>query len=256
MIGAAMGASAAAVVALLLITFAISVPLADVSIVDISWGLAFVTAGWVAAAVAGGDPDRTRLMLVMVTLWGGRLAAYIALRKTKHPGEDPRYTAMRKRADNFVLVSLFKVFLLQAVLAWIVSLPLIAIAACDDHGLGPLAYAGVGLWAVGLFFETVGDAQMSRYKADPANKGTVMDSGLWRYTRHPNYFGDFCVWWGLFALGLDAGGWWAFASPLIMSALLMRVSGKGLLEKNMAGRPGYQEYVARTSGFFPLPPRR
>jgi steroid 5-alpha reductase family enzyme len=209
----------------------------------------------VAAAVADGYPDRDRIALVLVTVWGVRLAGYIALRKRTHPGEDPRYTRMRRRAGNFVRFSLTRIFLLQAVLAWIVSIPLIGIAASDDGSMGPVVYVGVVLWAVGLFFEGVGDFQMSRFKADSANQGTVMNRGLWRYTRHPNYFGDFCIWWGLYAIAVDAGAWWSLPSPIIMTVLLTRVSGKDVLEKSMSKRPGYAEYVAATSGFVPMPPK-
>jgi steroid 5-alpha reductase family enzyme len=191
----------------------------------------------------------------LVSIWGLRLAGHIAIRKVRHGGEDPRYAAMRRRAPNFVLVSFYKVFLLQAVLAWIVALPLMGTAASTDLTHGPLLTVGAALWLVGFVFEAVGDLQLSLFKADPANQGRVMDRGLWRYTRHPNYFGDFCVWWGLYAIALDAGAWWSIVSPLVMTLLLTRVSGKDLLEKSMSKRPGYHEYVERTSGFFPLPPR-
>ncbi len=255
-LGTTMLVSGAAVLALLLITFALSLPLRDVSIVDIAWGLAFVTVGVVAVLVAGGDPGRSALVMVLVGIWGLRLAGHIAIRKTTHPGEDPRYVKMRERhGDRFPLVSLFTIFLFQAVLAWVVSLPLQGAAASTDGSLGPLAILGVLLWLVGFVFEAGGDLQLQRFKADPANKGKVMDQGLWRYTRHPNYFGDFAVWWGLFAIALDGGAWWAVVSPLIMTVLLTRVSGKDLLEKSMSERPGYKEYVEQTSGFIPLPPR-
>ncbi len=180
---------------------------------------------------------------------------YIGARKRRHPGEDPRYAEWRaKRPDSFWIWSLFTVFLFQGALAWVVSLPLMA-AGASDGSLGPLDVAGVALWAAGLGFEAVGDAQMSRFKSDPANRGTVMDRGLWRYTRHPNYFGDFLVWWGFFALALSAGAWWAVAGPLVMTLLLTRVSGKDHLERSLSRRDGYAEYMRRTSGFVPLPPR-
>jgi steroid 5-alpha reductase family enzyme len=144
-------------------------------------------------------------------------------------------------------VSLVTVFGLQGVLVWVVSLPLQAATA--DHGV---VWLGVAVWGLGVAFEATGDAQLSRFKADPANRGRVMDRGLWRYTRHPNYFGDFLVWWGLY---LVAGAWWAIPGPLVMTLLLTRVSGKDHLERHMGRRPGYADYVARTSGFVPLPPR-
>jgi steroid 5-alpha reductase family enzyme len=256
-LGATFAITAATVLALLLVTWAVSIPARDVSIVDIAWGLAFVDVAWVAAAVAGGDAARTTIAVALASVWGVRLAAYIALRKARHPGEDPRYAKMRERhGDRFPRVSLFTVFLLQAALAWVVSLPLQGAAAATDGRLGPLAYLGMALWLVGFVFEAGGDRQLARFKADPANRGQVMDRGFWRYTRHPNYFGDFAVWWGLFLIAADGGAWWAAVSPLIMTVLLTRVSGKDLLEKSMSARPGYAEYVERTSGFIPLPPKR
>lgn len=256
-LGDALLVSGLAVLALMALAFAGSLPLRDVSIVDIAWGLAFVNIGWVAAAVADGDAGRTALMLALVTIWGMRLAGHISLRKARHPGEDPRYGTMRERhGDRFPLVSAFTIFGFQALVSFVVALPLQGAAAGTDPELGLLALAGVAVWLVGFVFEAGGDLQLSRFKADPVNKGKVMDQGLWRYTRHPNYFGDFMVWWGFYLVALDAGAWWSFPGPLIMTVLLTRVSGKDLLEKSMSERPGYAEYVEKTSGFVPLPPRR
>jgi steroid 5-alpha reductase family enzyme len=164
---------------------------------------------------------------------------------------------MRARhGERFALVSLVSVFVLQGALIWIVSLPIQAAAPQGDR-LGALDALGAAVWAVGLFFEAVGDLQLRRFRADPANAGRVMDRGLWRYTRHPNYFGDFLVWWGIYLIALSTvGAWWTIAGPLVMSVLLIRVSGKRLLEHHMRDRPGYAEYVARTSGFLPRPPRK
>lgn len=255
-LGTALAASAGASAALLLAAYVLSLPLRDVSIVDVVWGLAFVDIAWVSAWIADGDGARTALTLTLVTIWGLRLALHIGYRKAAHPGEDPRYTKMRERdAEAFVVKSLFTVFLLQAVLAWIVALPVQGAAASTNEGLGPLAYAGVVLWLIGFVFEAGGDYQLQRFKADPANKGKVMDRGLWRYTRHPNYFGDFAVWWGIYLVALDGGAWWSIPGPIIMTVLLTRVSGKDLLEKSMSERPGYREYVERTSGFIPWVPR-
>jgi steroid 5-alpha reductase family enzyme len=255
-LAASLAITAGTVLALLLATFAASLPLRDVSIVDIAWGLAFVDIAWVAAMVADGEAGRTAIAVALTSVWGLRLALYIAIRKARHPGEDPRYGAMRKRdPEGFPRKSLFTVFLFQALVAWVVSLPVQGAAASTDSTVGPLAYAGIAVWLVGFVFEAGGDLQMQRFKADPANKGKVMDRGFWRYTRHPNYFGDFAVWWGLFLVGLDGGAWWGIVGPLIMTVLLTRVSGKDLLEKSMSKRPGYAEYVERTSGFIPLPPK-
>jgi len=252
---ATLALSAGAVLALLTATWLVSLKLRDVSIVDVAWGLGFVVVAWVAFASGDGDSGRRTLLAVLVTVWGLRLAGYIGRRKLRHPGEDPRYGAWRKKwGGRFWIVSLINVFLLQAVLVWIVSLPVQA-ASARDAGLGWLDWIGVALWTVGLFFEGVGDAQMARFKADKTHRGKVMDRGLWRYTRHPSYFGDFCVWWGIGLIALSAGAWWSLIGPAVVTLLLTRVSGKDHLERSMSQRPGYAEYVARTSGFFPWPRR-
>jgi steroid 5-alpha reductase family enzyme len=247
-----------AVAGLMLGGWLMSIAMKDASIVDILWGLAFI-AITLATFVAGqGALPRRALLVGMVTSWGFRLAAYLAKRNLGH-GEDYRYQAMRRKHPNFVLWSLGMVFGLQGVLAWIVSLPVqLAMHDKTPTGLGPLAVVGVLLWLVGLGFETIGDAQLARFKADPASKGQVMDRGLWRYTRHPNYFGDFCVWWGIFLVAAESHtARWGIIGPIVMSVLLTRVSGKDLLEKTIGSRrPGYADYVARTNGFFPGPPRQ
>jgi steroid 5-alpha reductase family enzyme len=252
-------AAAGVLAALMVATWVVSLAMRDASIVDIVWGLAFVTVAVTAFVVGDGADPRRTLLLVLVGIWGLRLSGYLAKRNLGH-GEDYRYQAMRARwGDRFGIVSLVVVFGLQGVLAWVVSLPVqLAATASDPSGLGPLAALGVALWAVGLVFETVGDAQLARFKADPANEGAVMDRGLWRYTRHPNYFGDFCVWWGIFAVAAETGpGRWGVVGPVVMSFLLLRVSGVAMLERTIGKRrPGYAEYAARTSAFFPRPPRR
>jgi steroid 5-alpha reductase family enzyme len=257
MLATTMALSAAALLILMLATWALSLALHDVSIVDVTWGVGSVVVAWIAFANGDGDEGRRALLAGLTTAWGLRLAVYITRRKLREKGEDYRYVEMRERhPERFWLVSLGLVFLLQGALVWVVSLPLQAASAQDDP-LGALDVVGVAFWAVGLFFEAVGDAQLARFKADPANRGRVMDRGLWRYTRHPNYFGDFLVWWGIYVIALSTGGaWWTVVSPLVMSVLLLRVSGKDHLERAMKRRrPGYRDYVARTSGFVPLPPR-
>lgn len=200
------------------------------------------------------------MIVAMVVLWGLRLSGYLALRNSGN-GEDSRYVAMRKRAGRgFWWKSLFTVFILQGVLMWIVSSPVqVALSRMPTASKNVSVFDSVGavLWLVGMFFETVGDFQLARFKKDPASAGQVMDRGLWKYTRHPNYFGDFCVWWGLYAIAAaSATGRWAIIGPIAMSTLLLRVSGVTLLEKGMTKRrPGYAEYVERTSAFFPRPPR-
>lgn len=249
-------ASAAALAALMLAAWLLSLRLRDVSIVDPVWGLGFVLVGWIACASAAGDDGRRLLLAALTTAWGLRLALYLTARKLREPGEDFRYAKMREsQGSRFAARSLVSVFALQGLLIWIVSLPLQGGAQGGDS-IGALDIAGAALWAIGLAFEAIGDWQLACFKADPASHGQVMDRGLWRYTRHPNYFGDFTVWWGLYLIALAGGAWWAVVGPLMMSTLLIRVSGKDLLERSIRKRrPGYEDYVARTSGFFPLPPR-
>jgi steroid 5-alpha reductase family enzyme len=235
--------------------WALSLRLRDSSIVDIFWGVGFVGVAWISALASPGGAPRARLAVGLTTAWGLRLAGYLASRNLGK-GEDPRYAAMRRRhGEAWPVRSLFIVFGLQGVLLWVVSLPVQAAVRAPPSALGALDLAGAALWVVGLAFESVGDYQLARWKRDPENRGKVMDRGLWRYTRHPNYFGDFLVWWGLFALAAGAGAWWTALSPALMSVLLRRVSGVPLLEKSMRRRPGYDEYVRRTSAFFPWPPR-
>lgn len=247
-----------AVVALMVVTWLASLVLRDVSIVDPVWGLAFVVIAWSTLLQLGGPADaspRSRLIVALVTAWGLRLAVYLAWRKAGM-AEDARYVRMRERiGPSFPLVSLVVVFGLQAMLAWTVALPIQA-GQVPSTPLGLLDGLGIGLWAVGLTFETIGDLQLARFKADPSNAGRVLDRGLWRYTRHPNYFGDFLVWWGLFCIAASAGAWWTVIGPLLMSFLLLRVSGVALLERSMAERrPEYAAYVRRTSAFVPRPPK-
>ncbi len=247
------------VLALLTILWAVSLVLRDASIVDVFWGTGFVFVAWTAYALADGSQDRALLLALLVTAWGLRLTAHLAHRNLGK-GEDYRYAEMRRRhGDGWPLRSLFVVFWLQGALIWVVSLPVqAAMADPTPAGLGLLDWVGTAVWAVGLAFEAVGDWQLSRFKADPANRGKVMDRGLWRYTRHPNYFGDFCVWWGIWLVALAAGStWWTVVGPAVMSVLLIRVSGIALLERSLSRRrKGYADYVARTSAFFPRPPRR
>ncbi|MGD2060529.1 MAG: DUF1295 domain-containing protein [Acidimicrobiia bacterium] len=248
--------AALAIAILMLVTWVVSVVVNDASIVDIIWGFGFVVATWSAFLVADGNTGRGWLVAILVTVWGLRLSGYLAWRNVGK-GEDKRYQAMRrKNPDSFWIVSLYKVFGLQAALMWVVAVPPV-VTQTSASQLYWLDWVGVGLWLVGLFFETVGDIQLARFKANPENKGKVMDRGLWRYTRHPNYFGDFCVWWGIYVIAAAGGSWWTVFSPLVMTALLMRYSGAGLLEKTITKRrPGYQEYIERTNAFFPGPPKQ
>jgi steroid 5-alpha reductase family enzyme len=214
---------------------------------------------WVTALIAEGAEARRVLLVVLVSVWGLRLSGYLAWRNLGE-GEDYRYQAMRERyAPRFWIISLFVVFGLQAALSWVVSLPVQGgQVPADPDGLVLVDYVGIVVWATGLAFESIGDWQLARFKADPANQGEVMDRGLWRYTRHPNYFGDFLVWWGLYLVALaTVDAWWTVVGPLVMSVLLIRVSGAALLERSLRKRrPGYEDYVRRTSAFFPRRPRR
>ena len=252
-------ACAGALVVLLGATFALALKLGKHSVVDVAWGLGFVTVATVTAAVAAGFGDDARqwLLTVMVFAWGGRLAWHIGRRNAGH-GEDPRYEALLGKVppEKQNAYALRMVYGLQGVLILFISLP-VQVAAYASDDLGVVASLGMVVWAIGLFFEAVGDWQLKAFKADPANKGKVMDRGLWRYTRHPNYFGDACVWWGIFLVAAETGvGVFTVLSPIVMTLFLTKGSGAALTEKRMAGRPGFDEYVARTSGFFPLPPKR
>jgi steroid 5-alpha reductase family enzyme len=249
----------AAALALMFVVWLMSLVRRDVSIIDAFWGPGFALVALVALLTTTGFEGRRWLLLTLTVVWGLRLGGYLLWRNLKAGEEDYRYRAMRQRhGARFPLVSLFTVFGLQAVLLWFIALPVqVAIAAAAPARWSWLDGLGVGVWAVGLFFEVVGDGQLARFKADPANRGKVLDTGLWRYTRHPNYFGDFLVWWGLFLIALSVpDGWKTVASPLLMSFFLMKVSGVPLLEGKLAKtRPGYREYVERTNAFFPGPPR-
>ncbi|MEU1292798.1 DUF1295 domain-containing protein [Streptomyces sp. NPDC005840] len=256
---AGLGWAALAALAVMLVTFAIAVRRGVHRIVDVAWGVAFAVVAVVACAAStgSGDPVRRGLVTALTVLWGLRLAAHIARRGAGH-GEDPRYERMLAKAPgNRSLYALRMVYLLQGALVWLVSLPVQA-AMYVSGPVGGFAWAGTALVLFGVGFEAVGDAQLARFKSDPSHRGRIMDRGLWSWTRHPNYFGDFCVWWGLFLFVCDA--WPAAAttvvSPLVMSYLLIWGSGKRLLERHMAERPGFAAYAARTSGFFPRPPKR
>ncbi|MGE7387843.1 DUF1295 domain-containing protein [Streptomyces sp. NPDC004126] len=257
-LAANLAVTAATAGAVLLAAFAVAVRRGLHRIVDVAWGLAFsavAAATWLLSA-GHGDDGRRLLAAAATVVWGLRLSAHIARRSRGH-GEDPRYTALLAKAPgNPTRYALRTVYLGQAALVWLISLPVQA-ASYSTGPPGPLAFCGIAVWALGLGFEAVGDHQLARFKEDPANRGRIMDRGLWAWTRHPNYFGDGLVWWGLYLLACTA---WqpalaVLVSPVLMTLLLTVGSGKRLLEKHMADRPGYAEYAARTSGFIPRPPR-
>lgn len=227
----------------------------NVGLVDIFWSLFFLLAAGLYAIAATPAGPRTALVLVLVAAWAVRLAAYLAARNWNAP-EDHRYQAIRSRNQpHFEWKSLYLVFGLQGLLAWIISAPL-AMAVAAQAPLGPLDWAGALLALFGIVFESVADAQLARFRRDPASAGRVLDSGLWRWSRHPNYFGESCVWWGFYLLAVAGGGAWTVFSPVLMTLMLLRVSGVTLLEKDIGERrPAYRDYIARTSAFVPWPRR-
>lgn len=222
----------------------------DVSIVDSMWSIMFLLAAVVYVDFESLS-DRAVLLLALVALWSIRLSVYITWRNWDE-GEDFRYQEIRQRNEpNFAFKSLYIVFVLQAALAWLISLPLMA-AASTAAPLGWLDAAGVALFVLGFFFEALGDYQLSRFKSDPENQDKVLNTGLWALTRHPNYFGDFCIWWGFFLMAAATGGWWSVIGPVLMSILLLKVSGVALLERDITERrPKYADYIRQTNAFFP-----
>jgi steroid 5-alpha reductase family enzyme len=231
--------------------WAASVAKRDVSIVDGAWAFLVLAPALVVAAVLPLTGPRAVVVLTLTAVWALRLSGYIAWRHRGQP-EDRRYQAIRRRNEpHFAWKSLYLVFGLQALLAWLVAAPLMA-AVASPVPWNALDAAGLALAAFGLLFEAVADAQLARFRADPRNAGQVMDRGLWRFSRHPNYFGECCLWWGLWLVGAAAGAWWTVLSPLLMTLLLIRVSGVPLLEEDLRRhRPGYAEYVRRTRAFVP-----
>ncbi|WP_219417879.1 DUF1295 domain-containing protein [Pseudonocardia nigra] len=230
--------------------------------IDVVWGADFAVVAVTTLLLSAGDGDTWRrwLITILTCVWGLRLAWHIGRRNHGRP-EDPRYVAILEQARGNPTAHLVrKVYLPQAVVMWIVSLPvqLGQYGYADGTPAAVLTVLGVLMWLVGFTFEAVGDAQLAAFRADPANSGQVMDRGLWRYTRHPNYFGDAAVWWGLTLLSLHhAAGSIGIVGAAVMTWLLVRGTGAKLLESTIGERrPGYAEYVRRTSGFVPLPPRR
>ncbi|SDZ72128.1 Steroid 5-alpha reductase family enzyme [Variovorax sp. YR266] len=246
-------------VSLALLTWVVSLVRHDASLVDRMWPVFIVGAGLVYFALLPVQTVRGLWMAVLGAAWAVRLCLYITWRNWGH-GEDRRYQAIRARNQpNFGFRSLYLVFALQAVLAWIVSAPFLP-GMLAARPLSVLDVSGVALALFGIFFEAIGDAQMARFRSDPKNAGQVMDRGLWRYTRHPNYFGEACVWWGIWLMAMGGAGWsgaWSVVSPLLMTWLLLKVSGVRMLEADIGERrPAYREYIARTNAFVPGPVRR
>lgn len=247
------------ILGLMALLWLISLALKNSSIVDIFWGTGFVIVTWLAFLLTPeGFTGRKVLLCALVTMWGLRLSLHI-LTRNWGKGEDFRYQAWRQEAGPaWWWRSFFKVFLLQGILLWIVAAPLPAAQwSAQPAHLTWLDYLATAIWLIGFFFEAVGDWQLARFKADPGNSGKVLNSGVWRYTRHPNYFGDATQWWAYYLVALAAGAWWTIFSPILMTTLLLRVSGVTLLEKTLREeRPGYKEYVETTSEFIPWFPRK
>lgn len=241
---------------LILPVWILSVIKRDVSIVDSTWSLMFLAMAltYTSAAWLNGELNaRAMLLLLLVGTWALRLSIYISWRN-HGGGEDRRYQAIRRKHEpGFALKSLYLVFGLQGLLAWIISLPLLA-AATGSPQLGLLDAVATLVWLIGFGFETVADAQLAAFRANPQNRNKVLDSGLWRYSRHPNYFGECTLWWGFYLLAVAAGGWWSLPAPLLMTFLLLRVSGVSLLERDISERrAAYRNYIKHTNAFIPGP---
>lgn len=255
------GVTAAVILACMLVLWLISIRISDMSIIDIFWGPGFGVVAFVSYLLSDGSgiPARRLLITVLTVAWALRLGVYLWMRN-HGKGEDPRYTAAFRAhyTTDLHLQTLTKVFLLQGALIWLISMPVqLSEYLASPPTFGIPAYIGSALWVIGFLFEAVSDRQLTLFKADPANRGKIMDRGLWRYTRHPNYFGNACLWWGLFVIACDSWvGLLTIFSPILMTHFLVNVTGKRLLEKRMSrARPEYAEYIRRTSGFFPWPPK-
>ena len=233
----------------------LSLRLKDASIVDLFWGFGFVMIAWTTYFFVG-HSTRGLVVALLTTLWGLRLSAYLAWRNHGR-GEDPRYVAMREyRGETFWWFSLISVFGFQGAVMCLISLPVQA-GQLNEASLGLAAFVGIIVWAIGFFFESVGDYQLAKFKSRPENSGKVMDRGLWQFTRHPNYFGNALIWWGLFMVSASWSTLWLAISPLLMTFFLVKVSGVAMLEKTLAARSAeYRDYVKRTSVFIPWLPKR
>jgi len=247
------------ILTLMTILWVVSVIIKNVSIVDLFWGFGFVLTNFFFFMNTDGPSPRKIIITVLVTIWGLRLSAYLAWRNIGN-GEDFRYMQFRKKygENRYWWISFFQTFLLQGVLMWLISAPLLGAQFYGQSDpLGITDFAGVAFWLIGFSFETGGDFQLARFKADPANKGKVMDKGFWRYTRHPNYFGDSSVWWGYGLICIATGSIIPVLGSVLMTALIIRVSGVTLLEKSLKEqKPLYREYIEKTSAFLPWFPKK
>lgn len=226
-------------------------------IADIVWGLGFIVATACALLISSSSDARSFLVSTLVLIWGGRLTIRIFLRNRKK-AEDSRYKTWREEwGDTFVLRTFLQIFMLQGVLILIISTPVLHIIISDNPPINYLDYLGTVIWVCGFVFETVGDYQLDRFKMNPANKGKIIQYGLWRYSRHPNYFGEVLLWWGIFCIALSVdNGLWTIIGPATITFLILKVSGIPLAEKRSLNKKEFQQYKRTTSAFFPMPPKK
>lgn len=252
-----LGSAAIVIVVMMVGVWLLSIVLADVRVVAIAWGLGFVAVTWTSWAVGDGLGDRSNLIAAMVTIWGLRLAGHLYLRHRGGPDSHRNDPTPQRPGSNFTMTSLFTVFLFQGLLMFVVSLPIQLAMTPTAPAVGIIGILGVVVWGTGFFFETVGDAQLVRFRADPDNEGHVLDWGLWRYTRHPNYFGDSLVWWGIWITAAETGdAVFGIVGPILMTVLLVRFSGVAAVEQGLRERkPAYADYAEGTAAFVPRSPR-
>jgi steroid 5-alpha reductase family enzyme len=247
------------ILALMTLLWFTSIIIKNVSIVDLFWGLGFVLAAGLYFIKTEGSDTRKTILMALVAIWGLRLTVYLTWRNLGK-GEDFRYREFRRKygEQRYWWISFFQTFLLQGVLMWLISAPLLGAQYYGtSNTLGVLDYTGIIVWIIGFTFETGGDIQLAVFKSDPANKGKVMDKGFWRYTRHPNYFGDAAVWWGYGFICMAAGSYLPLLGSIIMTLLIIKISGVALLEKTLKEqKPQYREYIEKTSAFFPWFPKK
>ncbi|MBE0499896.1 MAG: DUF1295 domain-containing protein [Desulfuromonadales bacterium] len=237
--------------------FGLALRVKDNSIVDVGYGLAFVLVGWSSYFYQGNSHSRQLLLLALITIWGVRLAGHIFMRKQGETGEDFRYRQWRKEwGKTFVWRSFLQIFMLQGAVVFMVSLPILLVTHQPGGDLGVFDLLGVSIWLIGFVFEALSDWQLLRFKRNPDNRGKLMQTGLWRTTRHPNYFGEATLWWGIFLIACSAPlGWLAVISPLLINLLLLKVSGIPMLEAKYAGNPQFESYKSQTNAFFPWFPK-
>lgn len=249
--------SALAIFLYMNVVFILALLKKDNSLADIAWGPGFVVVALLCLFAGGFFGPRQVMVTVLVSIWGWRLALYIFFRH-RGRGEDFRYAKWRRGWGRFFLLRSYgQIFLLQGFFLFVIALPVILVNGSRQRSLSWLDGAGLGLWLLGFVFEAGGDWQLSRFKKNPENRGKIMTGGLWKYTRHPNYFGEAAMWWGVFLIALSVeNGWLAAVSPLTITFLLLKVSGVAMLEKKYAGNPEFAQYAARTSAFFPWPPKK